>query len=207
MRGRLAAAFCIFVCGIFAGRCLSYSRSLQSQIMASPKNTPVYSIISPTELPSELLLEKDVQPKTRTHTVVMMPSPMHSGGRRKLVNQQFLRGGWNRSQVVFIYVVGTRTGKSLEEEIPVTYAMRREVLKYRKTVQYLFTQCRDYGDEFNNPNGTSSTTCKVYEGFKYISSTYESQYVWRGADDSYLNLQMWFQVACKLPKVSYTVIL
>jgi hypothetical protein len=64
----------------------------------------------------------------------------------------------------------------------------------------VFSDCRDYGDERNNPNGTSATTCKVYEGLKYVAAHYEATYVWRGADDAYLNLQMWFEIEPLLPR-------
>jgi hypothetical protein len=140
-----------------------------------------------------------VATRLQTHTVVMIPSPMHWGARRKYVNQQFLRGNWDPQTVVLIYILGTRTGQRLETPITPSDDMSSEVEEYRNQIEYVFSSCRDYGDEPNNPNGTSATTCKVYEGLKYISSKYESKYVWRGADDAYLNLQMWFRIVGQLP--------
>eukprot|EP00598_Pedospumella_elongata_P011747 CAMPEP_0185013384 /NCGR_PEP_ID=MMETSP1098-20130426/98778_1 /TAXON_ID=89044 /ORGANISM="Spumella elongata, Strain CCAP 955/1" /LENGTH=149 /DNA_ID=CAMNT_0027542451 /DNA_START=379 /DNA_END=828 /DNA_ORIENTATION=+ len=57
------------------------------------------------------------------------------------------------------------------------------------------SDCRDYGDEVNNANGTSSTTCKVYEGVKYVYQHYDAEYLFRGADDAYVNLKLFFEVA------------
>jgi hypothetical protein len=137
--------------------------------------------------------------KQTTHTVVMIPSPIQWSDRRARVNEEFVRGKWNRSQVVLVYILGTKTGARLEANIDYTTAMDTEIKFYGDEIQYVFSRCRDYGDERNNPNGTSATTCKVYEGFKHVSANYDSQFVWRGADDSYLNLHMWFRVAPQLP--------
>jgi hypothetical protein len=134
-----------------------------------------------------------------THTVVMIPSPMKWGDRRELVNTQFLGQSWKTEQVVLVYFLGTRTGTQLEIYTPPSHEMLHEVNRYVHCVNYVFTPCRDWGDEINNPNGTSSTTCNVYEGLKYVDAMYESKYVWRSADDAYLNLHMWFQMEPLVP--------
>lgn len=59
---------------------------------------------------------------------------------------------------------------------------------------------QDFGDEENNVNGTSSTTCKIYEGLKLVYALYDADFVWRQDNDSYLNLQMWFDIFPSLPK-------
>ncbi len=58
----------------------------------------------------------------------------------------------------------------------------------------VYVPCRDAGDEFNNANGTSSTTCKVFEAVKYITAQYQAEYVWRVGDDAYLNLTIFFEM-------------
>jgi hypothetical protein len=39
----------------------------------------------------------------------------------------------------------------------------------------------------------------VYEALRYISLNYEAKYVWRGADDSYVNLRVFFTKMPSLP--------
>jgi hypothetical protein len=109
------------------------------------------------------------------------------------VLRQFLREGWNSSQAVLIFVFGTRTGERLETELDTSTA---EILP---GAEYIFTGCRDFGDEPDNPNGTSSTTCKVYEACVHISQHYKARYVWRGADDTYVNLKLFFKMMPLLP--------
>jgi hypothetical protein len=131
----------------------------------------------------------------KTQVVMFIPTPVPWTERRSHVLKQFLREKWTRSQAVLVFVFGTRTGPRLEEEIDVS-SVKQEMVP---GVDYFFSSCRDLGDEANNPNGTSSTTCKVYEACKYIVQHYEAEYVWRGADDSYVNLKRFFQEKDTLP--------
>jgi hypothetical protein len=131
--------------------------------------------------------------KHKTDVVMFVPSPMQWWARRRPVVRQFLRERWTSDQVVLIFVFGTREGPRLEQELDTSHA---EMLPGAK---YIFTGCRDLGDAPNNPNGTSSTTCKVYEACVHIAQHYDAKYVWRGADDSYVNLQLFFRLMPLLP--------
>ena len=124
--------------------------------------------------------------REEVEVVMFVPSPVPWEDRRALVTRQFLREGWNRSQIVLIYVFGTRTGERLEYEIDTSGVKRVP------GVDYLFTACRDQGDQEDNPNGTSATTCKVYQACVHIAKAFNAQYVWRGADDTYVNLQLFY---------------
>ena len=123
-------------------------------------------------------------PRESVDVGMFVPSPIPWEDRRALVTRQFLREGWNRSQVVLIYVLGTRAGERLETGLDTSGVKRVP------GVEYLFTGCRDMGDEPDNPNGTSATTCKVYEACVHIAKTFNARYVWRGADDTYVNLKL-----------------
>lgn len=147
-----------------------------------------------------ILIQSSRPAIVRVHTVVMIPSPMSWHKRRHQVNEQFLRGGWGSQSVAMLYVLGTKGGKQLEKELEIDQTMREEISLYRGKVEYFFSDCRDMGDERNNPNGTSATTCKVYMGLKRVYALYTAEYVWRGADDAYLNLHMWFRIVPLLPK-------
>jgi hypothetical protein len=109
------------------------------------------------------------------------------------VLKQFLREQWTDRQAILIFVLGTKTGEKLELNLDTSS------VEQLPGAQYLFTDCRDFGDEPNNPNGTSSTTCKVYEACVHIAQNYKTKYVWRGADDSYVNLKMFFRIMPTLP--------
>jgi hypothetical protein len=93
-----------------------------------------------------------------------------------------------------VYILGTRDGPSLQYELPTREAVRDEMLQnsHVDNLHYLFSPCRDKGDEWDNPNGTSSTTCKTYHGFKFAAQHFDAEYVWRSADDAYLNLRFFF---------------
>ena len=132
--------------------------------------------------------------KHETEVVMFIPSPMHWKERRRPVIKQFLREQWTNKQAVLIFVFGTTTGHQLEHTLDTSNA------EQLPGANYIFTKCRDIGDEFDNPNGTSSTTCKVYEACVYISQHYNAKYVWRGADDSYVNLKLFFRIMPLLPK-------
>jgi len=124
--------------------------------------------------------------------VVYIPSPIPWHARRRRVLEQFQRD--RVADVDLLFILGTRQGgPALEEEADGLDAARFEARRHRHVARYLFTPCRDYGDEYNNANGTSSTTCKVYEALRYIAHAYAEappRFVWRGADDSYLDLRV-----------------
>ena len=126
--------------------------------------------------------------------IIYIPTPIAWAARRRLVLNQFLRESHARVHLLFFF--GTKQGPNLELEVDNIASARREAMQHKALhprVQYIFTECRDYGDEENNPNGTSSTTCKVYEALRYIAHAYKDsppRYIWRGADDSYLDIQL-----------------
>lgn len=126
--------------------------------------------------------------KVRAEVVIFIPSPVPWEDRRRRVYDQYNREGWNSEQVVLIFIFGTKTGIGLIESVDVS-----GVVEY-PGVKNIFTGCRDMGDEPNNPDDTSGTTCKVYEALKFIARNYASKFVWRGADDSYINLRYFFRV-------------
>ncbi len=137
----------------------------------------------------------EVKQRFKTEVVMFIPTPVPWTERRSYVLKQFLREKWARSQVVLVFVFGTRTGPRLEHEINTSSVEQERV----PGVDYFFSPCRDFGDEENNPNGTSSTTCKVFEACKYIVQAYDAEYVWRGADDSYVNLRRFLRDKHALP--------
>ena len=101
------------------------------------------------------------------------------------------------------FIIGTLDGPRLERRVQGLAAVRKEAAaEPSPLVRYRFVPCRDYGDEPNNANGTSSTTCKVYEALKFIATHYAAnppRFVWRGADDAYLDLGVFrAQVAPRL---------
>jgi len=127
--------------------------------------------------------------------VIYIPSCIPWTQRRRQVLRK-MRSELQGAHLYFIF--GTRQGKSLEQEVDGLQAARTEASfeEIDSPVRYLFTECRDYGDEFDNPNGTSATTCKVYEALRYIAHAYADRpprFVWRGADDSYLDLGVFRQ--------------
>ncbi len=132
--------------------------------------------------------------KIVTEVVVMMPSPIVWRHRRDLVSMAYHNQRWPGSKVQFLYVIGSKDGPRLEVDLNLTdiYQEMNE-MSYFKNLRYFISSCRDMGDELLNPNGTSGTSCKAYQGFKYAYDNYVSfKYVWRGADDAYINLQFFF---------------
>jgi hypothetical protein len=136
-------------------------------------------------------------PRPVTHggpeVVVFIPTPIQWSDRRKRVLKQFRREMRLFRNVHLMFVVGTRDGGLLEFEAPEITGMHHEIAMQaqRPHIQYLLTECRDMGDEPRNANGTSSTTCKVYEALRHITTVYEKtppRFVWRGADDAYVDL-------------------
>ena len=154
--------------------------------------------------------------REKTKIVVFIPTPipssvssrdetvggLHWSGEDRVLSVllQFRRENWRRSEVVLLFVYGSKTGAQLEKDLDYrSIHVGRE--NFTQGVDYFVTSCRDYGDEFNNPNGTSATTCKVYEALKYIVSNFKADIVWRGADDSYLNIRLFVKKALStLPK-------
>eukprot|EP01038_Epipyxis_sp_PR26KG_P008662 gene8662-11705_t len=138
--------------------------------------------------------------KEKTKVVVFIPTPVEFADRRVSVNKQFERENWNRNEVIIIWVFGTKTGPKLEFDLNVSSVYQE---KFMNKNNVLLTNCRDNdvnNDYLDNANGTSATTCKVYEAMKYIYYHYEAEYVWRGADDAYLNLRKFFLEMPNLPK-------
>ena len=131
--------------------------------------------------------------RKKVDVVMFVPTPIEWEDRRRPILRQFLREKWTTSQVILIFVFGTKTGERLEKDLDTS------VVQQHPGAKYLFTECRDFGDELNNPNGTSSTTCKVYETCVHITKHYQTKYVWRGADDSYINLKLFFRMMPTLP--------
>ena len=124
--------------------------------------------------------------------VVYIPTPIPWRDRRRLVLDQFRRE-LHLHSAHMIFALGTRDGPALEFEVAGIEAAQKEAAEEENVprIRYLFTGCRDYGDEPDNPNGTSATTCKVYEALRYIVALYDAnppRYVWRGADDAYVDL-------------------
>ncbi|MEI6371972.1 MAG: hypothetical protein WCO49_20040, partial [Nostocales cyanobacterium ELA608] len=72
------------------------------------------------------------------------------------------------------------------------------IVSYPNVVNVI-TECRDFGDQVNSVDETSGTTCKTYEAVKYAVLHYESKYVMRGADDTYVNLGSFFKAMPDLP--------
>ena len=137
---------------------------------------------------------KNARGRATVDVVMFVPSPIQWEGRRRPILRQFLRENWGSSQAQLIFVLGTKTGDRLEKDLDTS------VVQQHPGAVYLFTGCRDFGDERNNPNGTSSTTCKVYEACVHIAQRYDAKYVWRGSDDSYVNLKLFFRLIPTLPK-------
>ena len=125
----------------------------------------------------------------KTDIVIYIPSPAQWEARRRQVMRK-MRPELGGAHVWFI--VGTLDGPRLERQAQGLAAVRKEAAEEPSPlVRYRFVPCRDFGDEPDNPNGTSSTTCKTYEALKFIAAHYASdppRFVWRGADDAYLDL-------------------
>jgi hypothetical protein len=140
---------------------------------------------------------------TGPDVVVYVPTPISWTKRRMVVLKQFKRE-LHLFNAHLIFVVGTRQGRFLEDEVQGISSAIEESKRHQDypRIRYLFTKCRDMGDEPHNPNGTSSTTCKVYEALVHIAAFYKTsppKYVWRGADDAYLDLAVFQQHV--LPKL------
>lgn len=137
--------------------------------------------------------------REKTKVVVFIPTSIQSSRRRFFVNRQFAVENWKRNDVIIFWVLGSKDGKQLELDLStnITRVMNETFMSKRNT---LVTDCRDSGDEENNANGTSSTTCKFFEAMRFIHQRYDSQYIWRGADDAYLNLQLFFKLMPSLPQ-------
>jgi Glycosyltransferase 61/Nucleotide-diphospho-sugar transferase/Galactosyltransferase len=124
--------------------------------------------------------------KIKTDVVILVPSVVTWEDRREPQHRRFAQEGWKPEQAVLIFILGSKTGKDLSEEIDTSV-----VVQYQHA-SYLRTGCRDFGDEPNNPDNTASTACKVYEAYKHVSQTYEAKYVWRICSDSYLNMKYFY---------------
>jgi len=137
-------------------------------------------------VPCKQEVQPEVTEKINTSIVMFVPTVISWEDRRRSFYKQFDKENWMPSDVILIFVVGTRNGNKLLEK-----ADSSGLIKYPKA-SYHLTPCRDYGDELDNPDGTSSTICKVYEGIKHIVKNFQATWVWRVDNDSYLNLQLFF---------------
>ena len=175
----------IFAAGFFTcGLLMSYSGGIDSSPVA-----PVAPVASHHVSP--LVTPQHMQLKLKTRVVMFVPTPIDAVRKRAFVYRQFLREKWNPSDAIIVFVVGSKTGPRLEEDLNMTSI----VAEQSAGIPIFVSDCRDYGDEVNNANGTSSTTCKVYEGVKYAYQHYDAEYLFRGADDAYVNLKLFFEVA------------
>ena len=138
-------------------------------------------------------LTADKGPVVSTRTVVFIPSAIPAAVRRFYVQRQFNRERWFlSSEVTLFFVIGRKAGPKLELDLNFTSVLS-------ENIDLLVTDCRDYGDEIDNANGTSSTTCEVFESLQYIYRNFRADYVWRGADDAYLNLRQFYRILPELP--------
>jgi hypothetical protein len=107
--------------------------------------------------------------KVKTEVIIFIPTPVPWEGRRRQVHTQFTREGWQSNKAILIFIYGTRSGIGLSESVDTS-----GIVEY-PGVKNVLTGCRDMGDEPNNPDDTSGTTCKVYEALKYIAAHYDSR--------------------------------
>jgi hypothetical protein len=133
-------------------------------------------------------------PKFKTEVVMFIPTPVPWAHRRAQVHAQFAKEGWTDAQVVLLFVVGT-----LQEEEEASRQAIVSNLEPYASAKYVPVPCYDEGDRFDDPDDKSATTCKVYEALKHVAAHYEARFVWRGADDSYVNLPFFFKMAHTLP--------
>ena len=139
---------------------------------------------SPSRIRFEMKESKQLKPlpvpaeRIKTTVVMFIPSPIPWAKRREYVYHEFAKEGWRREQVVLLFVFGNRT----TDTPPTKHLLATNV----------FVPCSDYGDAYDDTNDASSTTCKVYEGLRYIVARFEARYVWRGSDDAYVNLRYFF---------------
>ena len=167
--------------------------TLISEEHISTTSSRQMTIMCPSPVSSQPL----AQPEQLEATTVVMfvPTPVQWEDRRRYVYAQFEKEAWRKDQVVLLFIYGTRQGNNLSETVDTS-----GVVKYPLALN-IMTECRDmdYGQEFNSATDMSATTCKVYEAYKYIASHYEAKYVWRGADDSYVNLRYFMHILPTLP--------
>ena len=131
--------------------------------------------------------------KIRTDVVMFIPSPVPWEDRRRRVYRQVERERGRDEQVALLFVFGNRSGEGLRG-----FVNTSGVVRYPRATNVV-VNCRDFGDEFDGIDDTSGTTCKVYKSMQYVASNYEARYVWRGADDSYVNLKYFFSMMPTLP--------
>ena len=131
--------------------------------------------------------------KIETEVVMFIPSPVPWEERRQHVYRQFEREQWTDQKVALLFVFGNRSGEGLQG-----YVNTSGVVQYPRATNVI-VNCRDFGDEYNGLDDTSGTTCKVYKSIQYVAANYIAKYVWRGADDSYVNLKYFFSIMPTLP--------
>lgn len=131
--------------------------------------------------------------KIQTSVVMFIPTPIEWQQRRKIRTKHFISQNWSSDLIHLIYIFGYKTGPSLETNLDLTsiYAESKEYSNF-SNIHYVYTSCRDFGEEFNNANGTSSTSCKGYQAAKHAIKYYEFDYLWRGSEDAYINFNLFF---------------
>lgn len=112
--------------------------------------------------------------RIQTQIVMFVPSAIASHTRRKYVQREFTREKWPMNTAILLFIFGNGTLSHTLRTSPTTVQIH---------------ECADTGDAFDRTDDTSATTCKVYMALRHITSHYKARYVWRGADDSYVNLR------------------
>lgn len=152
-----------------------------------------FTITTTDTLRHKVKSKTQVQTKLNTRVLMYIPTPIEWTQRRRTRTQSFIDGNWSSKLIHLIYVIGYKTGTFLESDIDYS-AVVMEAKDYtnHKNIHYMFTACRNFGEEYNNPNGTASTGCKGYQFIKYAVLNYNFEYIWRGSEDAYINFKFFF---------------
>lgn len=95
------------------------------------------------EVAKKYFHKNDLEKMDRVHTVVMIPTVLSSGRRRKHINDQFFREKWRRTAVTILYILGTRGGERLEKEVQIGQEVFEEIENMKGRMEYVFSACRD----------------------------------------------------------------
>lgn len=146
--------------------------------------------------------------KLQTKVVMWIPTPMEWTHRRKIRTKSFIEDNYSPEFIHLIYFFGYKTGPSLEYNVDLSliYEESKEYSNY-SNIHYVYTACRDFGEEYNNANGTSSTTCKGYQAAKHAVKFYDFDYLWRGSEDAYINFKLFFNSVVPFLKTKKNVYL
>jgi len=126
--------------------------------------------------------------KISTQVVVFVPTPVDWFERRKIRTNNFIKGNWSSNLIHLIYVFGLKNYNG--DFTPV----HDEFLQYANipNIHHEITDCPDFGDNFNDISNPSSTSCKSYRAVKIAVQKFEFDYLWRGAEDAYINFKFFF---------------